>query len=253
MWEGNSVNNPIVPGTILTKFGVGEEVDSTTYKRLIGSLMYLTVTRPDVMYVVSLLSRFIANPRKEHMMAAKRVLRYLKGTYNYGLIYERHSVNKLAAYTNNDYARDVEDQRCTSGYICMFSKAAICWSSCKQEIVTLSSTEAEYVVATSCACHCVWLKGLLEDLGEKISGPLEVLCDNSSSIKLSKNPVMHRRTKHIDVRFHYLRDLVNQDVVKLKFCKTEDQLADVMTKPIKLATFVQMREWMGVQEIKPEE
>ncbi|KAJ0926044.1 putative RNA-directed DNA polymerase [Helianthus annuus] len=253
MWEGNPVNNPIVPGTVLTKFGVGEEVDSTVYKRLIGSLMYLTVTRPDVMYVVSLLSRFMANPRKEHIIAAKRVLRYLKGTHDYGLVYERHSINKLVAYTDSDYARDVEDRRCTSWYVCMFSNGAICWSSRKQDIVTLSSTEAEYVAATACACHCVWLKGLLEDLGEKINGPLKILCDNNSSIKLSVNPVMHRRMKHIDVRFHYLRDLVNQEVVELEYCRSEDQLADAMTKPTKLDTFVQLREWIGIQKIKQEE
>ncbi|KAM0015324.1 putative RNA-directed DNA polymerase [Helianthus debilis subsp. tardiflorus] len=249
MWESNPVSNPIVPGMILTKAGAGEDVDSTKYKKLIGSLMYITVTRPDLAYCVCLLSRFMARPKSEHLQAAKRVLRYLKGTFNFGLFYERGSNSKLQVYTDNDYARDLEDRKCTSGYVCIFSGGATCWSSRKQEIVTLSSTEAEYVAATTCACHCKWLKGLMEDLSEKIDGVLEVTCDNTSTIKLSVNPVMHRRTKHIDVRFHYLRDLVNQEELKLVYCKTEDQVADIMTKPIKLEAFIKLRGLLGVKEI----
>ncbi|XP_071700678.1 secreted RxLR effector protein 161-like [Rutidosis leptorrhynchoides] len=191
----------------------------------------------------------MASPKDEHLLAAKRVLQYLKGTYNYGLLYARDAKHKLMVYTDSDYARDVEDRKCTSGYVCLLSGAAICWSSCKQKIVTLSSTEAKYVAATACVCHCMWLKGLLGDLDEKQIGTIEIMCDNSSTIKLSKNPVMHRRTKHIDVRFHYLRGLVNKEDVKLEFCRSEDQLADAMTKPLKLDKFIQFRSAVGVQQI----
>ncbi|KAJ0509944.1 putative RNA-directed DNA polymerase [Helianthus annuus] len=250
MWESNGVKNPIVPGTVLTKAGGGKEVDGTEFKRLVGSLMYLTVTRPDIMYVVCLISRFMSNPKEEHLQLAKRVLRYVKDTYNFGLLYARKSGLKLQVYTDSDFARDREDRRCTSGYVCLLSEAAICWSSRKQEIVTLSSTDAEYVAATTCACHCVWLKGLLQEMSNKLIGTVEVKCDNNSTIKLSKNPVMHRRTKHIDVRFHYLRDLVNQEQVQLVFCPTGDQVADVMTKPVKLEVFEKMRKLMGVKEIE---
>ncbi|XP_076896548.1 secreted RxLR effector protein 161-like [Bidens hawaiensis] len=170
----------------------------------------------------------MANPREEHVKLAKRILRYVKGTYCFGLLYERNNVKRLQVFTNTDYARDTGDRKCTSGYACILSNVAICWSSRKQEIVTLSSTEAEYVAATTCACHGVWLKGLMEELlGEAIGvmeiqcdnsstiklSKMEIQCDNSSTIKLSKNPVMHRRTKHIEVRFHYLRELVNRGQV----------------------------------------
>ncbi|GJV61499.1 putative RNA-directed DNA polymerase [Tanacetum coccineum] len=205
------------------------------------------VTRPDLMYVVSLLSRFMAKPKEEHMAVAKRVLRYIKGTINYGLYYGKDKSQNLRVFTDRNYARDLEDRKSTSGYICLFNGAAICWSSHKQEVVTLSTTEAEYVAATTCACHCVWLKGLVEELEEK-AGTVEVMCDNSSTIKLSKNPVMHRRTKHIDVRFHYIRELVNKDVVQLKFCRSEEQLADLMTKPLKLSVFEFIRGKIRVQE-----
>lgn len=131
MWEVNEVKNPIVPGTILTKSTAGEDVNSNQYISLIGSLMYLTVTRPDLMYVVSLLSRFMENPKEEHMAAAKQVLRYVKGTRNFGLHFERNLNQKLKVYTDSDYARDIEDWKCTSGYICLFNGGAICWSSRK--------------------------------------------------------------------------------------------------------------------------
>ena len=98
-------------------------------------------------------------------------------------------------------------------YVCLHSDAVICWSSRKQEVVTLSSTEAEYVAANACACHCKWLRGLMEDLGERKEGAIEILCDNTSTIKLYVNPVMHRRTKHIDVKFHYLRQLVSKEEI----------------------------------------
>ncbi|KAD3641836.1 hypothetical protein E3N88_31060 [Mikania micrantha] len=250
MWEANGVKNPIVPGCKLVKSAAGKDVNGTLYMSLIGSLMYLTVSRPDLMYVVSLLSRFMADPKKEHLEAAKRVLRYIKQTLNYGLKYNTGGNGSLLIYTDSNYARDLEDRKSTSGYVCLLSGAAISWSSKKQSIVTLSTTEAEYVAATSCVCHCVWLKGLLEELGEKFEMAVDIWCDNSSTIKLSKNPVMHSRTKHIDVRFHYLRDLVNQEVVNLEFCKSEEQVADIMTKPLKMEMFESMRWKLGVDEVK---
>lgn len=247
MVDRNSVKNPIVPGVRLSKEGGGEEVDATLYKQMVGCLMYLTVTRPDMMYVVCLISRFMAKPREEHMMAAKRVLRYLKGTLELGIFYKKGSELNLQAYTDSDYAGDVDDRKSTSGYVFLMSGGAVCWSSRKQEVVTLSSTEAEYVVATSCACHCVWIKGVMEQDFLEQCKCMEIFCDNTSSIKLSRNPVMHRRTKHIDVRYHYLRDLTNQEVLKLVFCGTREQVADVMTKPVNLETFTKLRSLLGMR------
>lgn len=123
----------------------------------------------------------------------------------------------------------------------------MCWSSRKQEVVTLYSTEAEYVVATYCACHCVWMKGVMEKIFHEQCKCMEIHCDNTSSIKLSRNPVMHRRTNHIDVRYHYIRDFTNQEVVKLVFCGTEKQVADIMTKPVKLETFIKLRNRLGMR------
>ncbi|KAI5385008.1 hypothetical protein KIW84_071848 [Lathyrus oleraceus] len=132
-----------------------------------GSIMYVIATRLDMMYVVCLISHYMANPREEHMQIAIRALRYLRGTLDFGLFYRRRTTSKNLAYIDIDYARDVDDINSTLGYVFLLSEASVCWSSKKQVIITLSSTEAEYVVTTSCACHCVWMKGVLEQIGDE--------------------------------------------------------------------------------------
>jgi hypothetical protein len=127
--------------------------------------MYLTATRPDLMYVVCLISRFMANPTEIHLQAAKRVFRYLKGTVNLGIFYQKEGNRELLAYTDSDYAGDVDDRKSTSGYVFLLSEGAVSWSSKKQPVVTLSTTEAEFVAATSCACQGVWMRRVLEKLG----------------------------------------------------------------------------------------
>ena len=166
--------------------------------------MYLIATRPDMMFVVSLISRYMENPTELHLLAAKRVLRYLKGTTEFGIFYKKRGDDELAAYTDSDYAGDLEDRKSTSGYVFLLSSRAVSWSTRKQPVVSLSTTEAEFIVAASCACQAVWLKRVLGKLSQNQGKSTTIRCDNSSAIKLSKNPVMHGRSKHIDVRFHFL-------------------------------------------------
>lgn len=241
----NPVHNPIVPGSKLSKDEDGIRVDGTFYKQIVGSLMYLTATRPDVMFVVSLLSRYMENPTELHLQAAKRVFRYLKGTLDFGVFYKKGGNKELIAYTDSDYAGDLEDRKSTSGYVFLMSSGAVSWSSKKQPIVTLSTTEAEFIAAASCACQAVWLRRVLDKLGHIQSKSTTVFCDNRSAIKLSKNPVMHGRSKHIDVRFHFLRELTKDGTLNLLHCNTQEQVADVMTKPLKLDMFLKMRRLLG--------
>ncbi|XP_076932672.1 secreted RxLR effector protein 161-like [Bidens hawaiensis] len=191
----------------------------------------------------------MSDPRSEHLLLAKRSLRYAKETYMFGLMYQRNSNAKLQVFTDNDYARDIEDRKCTSGYVCVLSKAEILWSSRKQGIVTLSLTEDEYVATTTFACHTMWLKELLEEINGEEVETIDIMCENSSMIKLSKNPVQHKRTKHIDVRFHYLRNLVNEEKVQLEFFLSKDQVADIIIKPMKLEVFEKMRKMIEVQDL----
>ncbi|KAL0420696.1 UNVERIFIED_CONTAM: Retrovirus-related Pol polyprotein from transposon TNT 1-94 [Sesamum latifolium] len=215
----------------------GVKMDKTHYKQIVGSLMYLTATRPDMMFVVNLISRYMENPIEMYLQVAKRVLRYLKGTIGFGIFYKKEGNDELRVYSDSDYAGDLEDRKSTSGYVFLLSSGAISWSSKKQPVVSLSTTEAEFIAAASCACQVVWLKRVLGKLGQNQDKSTLIYCDSSSAIKLSKNPVMHGRSKHIDVRFHFLRDLTKDGTIDLVHCRTQEQLADIMTKPLKLDVF----------------
>lgn len=198
--------------------------------------MYLTVTRPDLMHGVCLISRYMANPRLSHWLAAKRILRYLRGTVELGILYRRDESSRLRlmAFTDSDYAGDVDDRRSTSGFVFLMASGAVSWASKKQPVVALSTTKAEYIAASLCSCQCVWLRRVLEMIGCGEGFATVINCDNSSTIQLSKHPVFHGKSKHIEVRFHNLRELVSEGIVKLEYCSTENQVADIFTKPLKL-------------------
>ena len=208
--------------------------------------MYLTATRPDLMYSVSLISRYMGKPTEMHMAAAKRILRYLKGSWNFGILYKWGWFDELEAFTDSDYAGDVDDRKSTSGYVFLLNSGAVSWASKKQPIVTLSTTEAEFVAAAGCASQAMWMKRVLGMFNQNRSRCVVVYCDNTSTIKLSKNPVMHGRSKHIDVRFHFLRDLTREGLIELVHCSSHNQVADIMTKPLKLEAFQRLRQMMGV-------
>jgi transposase InsO family protein len=246
MTNCNSVNNPIVPGSKLVKDENGKAGDAKNYKQIVGSLMYLLATRPDLAFSVCLCARYMDRPTEIHFAAVKRILRYLKGTTGYGIMYKRSARLKLNGWTDSDYAGDLDDRKSTSGYVFMLGNAAVSWSSKKQPIVTLSTTEAEFVAAAACACQSLWLKNVLSHLQVMNDEKILIHCDNSSSIKLSKNPILHGRCKHIDVRFHFLRDLAKDDVIELVHCKSQDQIADIMTKPLKFETFSKIRSNLGM-------
>ncbi|GKV36625.1 hypothetical protein SLEP1_g44733 [Rubroshorea leprosula] len=215
MKDCNPVSTPIDAGMKLVKNPEGKKVNSTLYKQIVGSLMYLTATRPDIMHAVSLISRYMESPKEMHLLAAKRILRYLKGTVEYGLFYKKREKSDMFGFTNSDFARDVDDRKSTYGYVFMMGTAAVSWSSRKQPIVTLSTTEVEFVAATSCACQAIWLLRILEECHFKQEEPLIIFCDSNSTIKLSKNPILHGRCKHIDVRNYFLKDLVKEGVIDL--------------------------------------
>jgi hypothetical protein len=250
MESANAVKNPIVPGIRLSKNEGVVRVDETLFKQVVGSLMYLTVTRPDLMYGVSLISRFMSSPTMSHWLTAKRILRYLKGTTDFAILYKKgESRLSLMAFTDSDYAGDLDDRRSTSGFVFMMGSGAVSWSSKKQTVVALSTTEAEYIATALCARQCVWLRRVTEKLGIEEKSGTVIMCDNSSTIQLSKNPVFHGKSKHIDVKFHFLRDLVNEGIVELSYCNSQNQIADIMTKPIKLEQLEKLRGMLGVTEV----
>jgi hypothetical protein len=204
-------------------------VDSTLYRQLIGSLMYLVNTRPDICFVVNTLSPFMVEPRRVHWVATKQVLRYLCGTVDYGLDYQRGDGVRLASYTDSDWAGCVSDRKSTSGCCFGLGSAVVSWFSRKQKSVALISTEAEYMAAN---CEALWLRKLLVGLFDVQLRPTVIYCDHHSCIKLSENPVFHDRSKHIEIRYHFIHDYVQRVVVELQYISTEEQVAHILTKAL---------------------
>ncbi|KAH9697084.1 hypothetical protein KPL71_023464 [Citrus sinensis] len=232
------ISTPLECGVKLSKHDEGEDIDPTFFKSLVGSLRYLTCMRPDILYVVGLVSRYMENPKTTHFKAAKRILRYIKGTINFGLLYSFSNDYKLVGYSDSDWGGDVDDRKSTTRFVFFMGDTAFTWMSKKQPIVTLSTCEAVYVAATSSVCHAIWLRNLLKELGLPQEEPIEICVDNKSTIALSKNPVFHDRSKHIDTRYHFIRECIARKEVQIKYVKSQDQAANIFTKPLKKEDFV---------------
>ncbi|KAL0457719.1 UNVERIFIED_CONTAM: Retrovirus-related Pol polyprotein from transposon RE1 [Sesamum latifolium] len=228
-------------GVKLSKDDGARKVDSTTFRSLVRSLWYLTCSRPDILFAVGLVSRFMENPSEEHMNAAKRILRSLKGTFDYGIFYTSSNDVCLKGYCYSDYASDVDDRKSTTGFVFYFGENAISWCSKKQPIVTLSTCDSEYVATTAGTCHAIWLRRLLSKLYYAQDGATKIMVENKSTIALAKNPVFHDRSKHIDVRFHFIRDCVANKEIEMEYVKTLDQVADIFIKALKKDRFQQLR------------
>ncbi|CAG7724410.1 unnamed protein product, partial [Allacma fusca] len=185
---------------------------------------------------------------ESHWTAAKNVLRYLKQTSGYGINYKSGGDMELKTYTDSDYAGCKISRKSTSGMLVFLNNALISWTSQKQPCVALSSTEAEYIAVSSGARESVWLRSLIEELGYPQTQPTRILVDNQSAIKLVKNPEMHSRTKHIQVRYHYIRELVEDEQVSIEYVHTSDQLADGLTKPLLKGKLEHNRSRLGIED-----
>ncbi|GMI77151.1 hypothetical protein HRI_001384400 [Hibiscus trionum] len=188
--------------------------------------------------------------RTPQLDAAKRILRYIKGTSEFGIFYNKGNDFSLQGYTDADWAGNIEDRRSTSGYCFSFGSAAISWCSKKQPIVTLSSTEAEYMAATMAAQECVWLKRLMKDIRCAIDSLVQIYCDNQSVVKLASNMVFHARTKHIEVRHHFIREKVLKQEIALEGISSNQQIVDIFTKALGKPEFERFRAALGV--VNPE-
>src|SRR5882757_556476 len=194
---------------------------------MIGSLMYLTNTRPNICFVVNTLSQFLTDPINVHLIATKHILRYLKGTIDYGLKYDANQKINLEGYVDSDWAGSAIDGKSTSGCCFSMGSGVISWFSRKQSCVALSTAEAEYVPACSTSCEAVWLRKLLSYLFDLQLDATCIYCDNQSCVKLSENLVFHDKSKHIEIKYPYIRDMVQRGVVKLQYVATNEQIVDV--------------------------
>ena len=204
----------------------------TTYRKLVGSLVYLTITRPDISYAVNLMSQFMQQPRHLHFAAVKRIIRYLLGTSTRGLFYKLGSSLTLHSYSDSDWAGCPDSRKSTTGWCMYLDDALISWKCKKQERVSKSSTEAEYRAMSSACSEIIWLRRILSELGFPQTSPTPLHVDNTSAIQITANPVFHERTKHIEVDCHYIREAFAEQPITLPHVSTELQTADIFTKPL---------------------
>ena len=190
----------------------------------------------------------------EHLTALKRVLRYLRGTIGYGLVYLKgQSKARLVGYSESDFSSDEQDQESTSGQVFFLGDMLISWTSQKQKTVALSSCEAEYIAVTAAACKGMWLNRFVSELSGIDETMVKLLVDNKSAIVLTKSPVQHSCTKHINTRHHFIRQYVEDKKIQVDYVRTEDQLADILTKSLGRVNFLEMRERLGVVKVCMEE
>ncbi|GJX19517.1 retrovirus-related pol polyprotein from transposon TNT 1-94 [Tanacetum coccineum] len=251
--NGSSVKTPMVPPNNLGPGLNGKSVNKTQYRGMIGSLMYLTVSRPDIQFSTCLCVRYQANLKESHLIAVKRIFRYLKGTPSLGLWYPKCLGFDLKGYSDSDYVGCNMDRKSTSGACQLLGCKLMFWSAKKQQSVAMSSVEAEYVAAAECCANILWMKSQLTD-NDIIYEKVPIFCDNTSAIAISNNPVLHSRTKHIDIRYHFIRDHVLKGDIELHFIPTQYQLADIFTKPLDEPTFKRLIVELGMLNIdsKPE-
>jgi hypothetical protein len=221
-------------------------VDVTLYRQMIESVMYLTNTRPDICFAVNTLSQYMVESIHVHLIAAKHVLRYLKGAIDYGLRYSSDQEISLHGYVDSYWVGSVADRKST--FECCFSlgSVVIAWFSRKQTSVALSTAEAEYIAACSASKEAVWLRKFLPGLFDLELEATCILCDNQNCMKLSENPVFHDKSKHIEIKYHYVRDMVQKGVVRLQYIATDEQVANVLTKPLSRVKFEYFRDNLGV-------
>jgi len=230
------MNTPMHPTCTLSKEYQGSKVDQKQYRGMIGSLLYLTASRPDILFSVCLCARSQSDPREPHLTDVKRIFRYLKGTTNLGLLYKKSSDYKLVGFCDADYAGDRIERKSTSGNCQFLGENLISWASKRQATIALSTAEAEYISAASCCTQLLSMKHQLEDY-QITENCIPIYCDNTAAICLSKNPILHSRAKHIEIKHHFIRDYVQKGVLDIQFIDTDHQWADIFNKPLTVERF----------------
>ncbi|KAL5777605.1 hypothetical protein ACOSP7_010531 [Xanthoceras sorbifolium] len=242
-------DTPIEPNLKLQTVKAEEVRNREQYQRLVGRLIYLSHTRPDIAFAVSMVSQFMHSPGQEHFDAVYRILRYLKGSPGKGLIFKKYGHLQVEAYTDADWAGSITDRRSTSGYCTFVGGNLVTWRSKKQNVVARSSAEAEFRAVAHGICEVIWIKRLLEDL--KISNPLpmKLYCDNKATISIAHNPVFHDRTKHVEVDRHFIKEKLDTGLICMPFVTTTEQVADVLTKGLPKKQFDDLIGKLAMEDI----
>lgn len=212
--------------------------DIGMFQRLVGKLIYLTITRPDISYAVSYVSQFMQKPMKGHLELINQILRYLKSAPGRGILMKNNGHANIVGYTDVDWAGSPLDRKSTTGFCMFVGGNAVVWKSKKQAVVAKSSAEAEYRAMVATASEITWLRLLLHELGHSSNDkPTTLFCDNQAAIHIATNPVFHERTKHIEVDCHFVREKILNKVIVTAYIRSSDQIADIFTKPLAKGIF----------------
>jgi hypothetical protein len=228
----NPSYTPLPEGLLLSKHSTTPLVDATLYRTLVGKLLFLTKTRPDISHAVGVVSRFMQDPQESHLQAAKHILRYVRRFPDLGLLFQQGEEIGLRGYTDADYGQDIDDIISVGAYIFFLGNFPISWNSKKQSSTSRSSCESEYRPLAQCSCEAIWLRRLLNELRILDDKPTSIYCDNQSSIKLSYNPVFHEKSKHFQIDYHFTQQKVEDNSIKVEFISSQEQPADILTKPL---------------------
>ncbi|KAI4312035.1 hypothetical protein MLD38_036891 [Melastoma candidum] len=239
------LSTPMSTNAIVEKDETGKDAYPSLYRSMIGSLLYLTTSRPDILFSVCLCARYQSAPKESHLTHVKMIFQYLSGTTNLGLWYSKRSSFDVVGYSDADFAGYKIDRKSISRTCQLLGDMLISWHSKKQASVALSTAEAEYVAAASCCAQLLWMRQQLEDYGFKFDN-IPIRCDNTSAINLTKNLVQHSRFKHIELRHHFIRDLVQNGSIAVEYVSTETQLCDIFTKPLNFEKFSKLSVELGI-------
>jgi hypothetical protein len=239
---------PIEPNHRLIS-DMGKPVDRESYQRMVGKLIYLSHTRPDIAYAVSTVSQFMHDPRSSHMDVVTRILRYLKGCPGKGLLYTHHGNLQVECYTDADWAGSLDDRRSTSGYCTFVGGNLVSWRSKKQTVVARSTAEAEFRSMAHGVCEVLWMRILLMELGLFKCTPLMLYCDNKAAIDIANNPVQHDRTKHVEIDRHFIKEKLESGIICMPYVNSSNQVADILTKGLPEKYFSIFSSKMGLYDV----
>ncbi|XP_074370291.1 secreted RxLR effector protein 161-like [Apium graveolens] len=243
-------DTPVEEGLKLSDETDQVPIDKKRYQRLVGRLMYLAHTRPDLAYALSIVSQFMHNPGEQHMNAVMRILRYLKSAPGKGILFTKNvDCKSVHAYSDADWAGAIDDRRSTSGYFTFVGGNLVTWRSKKQNVVARSSAEAGFRGMALGICEVLWLRLLLRDLGYLSTQPIRLYCDNKAAHDISHNPVQHDRTKHVEIDRFFIKEKLDEEIVELPKIRSEDQLADILTKYVSSRVFLKFLDKLGMCDI----
>jgi hypothetical protein len=241
MEDWKPIITPMQTSCKLKKDDDSKSTDQRKYRSMIGSLLYVTASRPDVMQAVGQVAQFQATPKESHVLSVKSIFRYLKEIEDFGLWYPKGKDISLIAYTDAYWAGCIDDQRSTSGAVFYLGECLVSWISKKQSSVSLSTAEAEFIAVASCCTHVIWMKQTLTYIQVEYDEPIPIYCDNTSAISISKNPVMHSKMKHIPIKYHFLQEQVAEKNIRVEYVGTKEQVAVIFTEPLPLEAFEYLR------------